>query len=288
MPYIRREINYVYYMLSIALCFGISYIFGMILKDSFVSNIIDVGGQPSFTILAESLILYAFMYVFWDILLFFCLLNMVSVLISKLLGLNIGRMVWVTLLSTVLAYVTFHLIMYLWFVVGDPLGIKDVSLLSYLYAIFSNSVLSQPINLSELDSSSLNALASAIFDLVFGFYYKTYFTTDPSFVNYIVIYFLMKGVVTDLPFQMAGIAFNPYHYEILFVLGLFIIFFTIFYFVFYDVCACITNKEVEEVVQKKQKEFFGEDIPDKTTIGEFVVSKKEIQSLKRISKIART
>lgn len=214
------------------------------------------------------LTVYTAFYILWDVLMLLVFVTFFNMLFAKILNLQLGKVVIITALCLTFGVFGFHLIMYLWFSFGDPLGMEGNMSLDYVLNLFM--AYDTDFDNYSGDLSDLLAYKGVLFlfDLISANFYLT-FQNDPSLMNYLLMYLLMKGMTSNVPFQVAGLPFNPFKYEVWFMFGLYLILFIPLFYVFIRGCECLTQEELDALDVKRQQEIFGKE--ERKVLGETII-----------------
>ena len=146
--------------------------------------------------------------------------------------------------------------MYCWFVYSDPLNVENRSLLTILLQYFMD----QEDFVLDLNSlTSLLESVSNIGNLLLLLYDKMVFSENPSFMNYLLLYLIGKALANNRPFIQNDFPFNPFNYEIWLELIIYIIIFTILFFLFIERCTCANLKMLEDIEQLDKENYQKED-----------------------------
>lgn len=219
-------------------------------------------------------LVYTLLYIIWDILMLLVFVTLFNILFAKILNLEVGKVAIITAMCLTIGIVLFHLIMYLWFAFGDPLGLNGELSLEYILNLFMGYDMSFGTFSGELvDLMSYKAILF-IFDLI-SVNTSLSFQNDPSAMNYLLMYLLMKGMTSDVPFQIAGLPFNFFKYEAWFMFGIYLIVFIPLFYVFVKGCECVTEEEIQKISEKeikeRKEEVFGKE---RQVLGEVVIKRQ--------------
>ena len=251
--------------------FVLFFILGITLRNFIFEQLLDMNLQLSFIQLLDTLSLYVFLFLMWDIILFFSLIILSSIIFAKILKIEIEKVAIISLISVILAYLLFHGTMYLYFLYGDPFGIKSDGFIAYAENM---------INYHTINNSGL---FSAVLDILLGYVYDNLFLKDPSVMNYLIMYFMMKSFVSDAPFETSGLGFNIYSYEIFIILALYMAIMIPLFLRFVNGCECVTREDIEEARSSRKSRYFGEQEKEKGEIlGEYEIPEpRQSKNIKR-------
>ena len=250
----------VYFMVFSVVAFIFIFLMTLALRDFLFQDLLAQSFQINIVQFMNLSIIYLLLYIIWDILLLFTITFILNVIIAKILNLEVGKIVLITLVALTIAIVSFHVVTYLWLLMGDPLKLGDKDLSEYLLELSTYYTIT---------SSDISGISTIGFDLLLKIFYDSAFKTDKSVLNYLVMYILLKGFVSDVPFQMAGLSFNVFRYEIWFILVIYIGMLVLFIWRFVNGCECVTSEEIRELQTKKREKYFGKPEEEKI-LGQFV------------------
>lgn len=237
-------------------------------KDTLFSDMTDMfvssGWNP-----INVLLIYMILYKLWTFIMFFSISLIVNIILAKVLNLQLGRVIILTILCYLIAVIGFHGINYAIIRYTDPLALSDVDLADFLIILLED-VNDLTFDIESIEGSSITEIFAGLFtsenqtlfDALFKIIYYFLFLQDPSLINYFSLYLIGGGNST---------LWIPFQYDFLIIVGVYAILFILFYPLFVDSCSCIPPSYQTELQLAKEEEV--------ETISEVEVEEEEKETI---------
>lgn len=259
-----------YTSVSFIFVFALSYF----LRNFLFQSLFEQNSQLNLSQFMNLFSIYIAIYIFWDVVLFFTIIPLCNIIFAKIIHVNVGKIFGITILATIFAFIIWHVSMFLYFKYANPFHLTEsTDLLNYLLYMSEY----YPETAIELNLEELSPILNILADILFGVYWIFIFTPDPTFLNYIFGYLILKSFASDFPFTLTSIGYNIFKVEIIFIFLIYLGIFIGLFFAFIKGTECETRFDYQQIYSKKAKkkseELFGKR---EQTTKEITVKKTQI------------